>query len=388
MNRDITFIYSDSAEKALYTPIAEEAEKRGYKVRMTMDPFAECEIGVYCQHINFPESSRFSVIMLHDIIQQYSNWPDIWLREPWNKYDVGILPSAQWAKNWTEASSLYYTRPRIGVYQIGWPKADVLVKLKEPEVRKAFYLEHGLDPEKRTVLYAPAWENDEKQDDFVRAMTPLGVNILVKQWDADPKKFPKQVENVQAMKKLHEGLPGVTILPPETNIFVAIAASDLLVSEESSTMCEAAMMGIPAISVSDWLIPDVTPSRLPKCDYDFVFMTKKAELQDKVRDILEHYGEYRAETEAFAEKNFPNIGKTSGMIMDIIDDCATGKPVRYPALVPREKKKISPGRYLRHQFEIFIRYSGEKYAKKSRIYGAFWNTLRNIKIALDNRKAT
>ena len=387
MNRDITFIYSDSAERALYTPIAEEAERRGYKVRMTMDPFAECEIGVYCQHVNFPEFSRFSVIMLHDIIQQYGSWPDIWLKEPWDKYDIGILPSNQWVRNWTEASSLYYTRPRTGVYQIGWPKADVIVKLKDPGSKAAFYGEHGLDPNKHTVLYAPAWENDGKQDDFVQAMLPLGVNILIKQWDADSKKFPKQVENVQTMKKLHEGLPGVTILPPETNIFVAIAASDLLVSEESSTMCEAAMMGIPAVSVSDWLIPDETPSRPAKCNYDFVLMTKKAGLGNLVQDIFDHYEEYHVQTVAFAEENFPNIEKTSGMIMDIIDDCVAGQPVRYPALVPKPKERISAGRYLRHQAFQFIYRSGEKYAKRNRIYGAFWNTLRRIKNGIENRRA-
>lgn len=379
MNKDITFIYSDSAEKALYTPIAEEAKRRGYRVTMTMNPFAVCEIGVYCQHVNFPEFSRFSVIMLHDIIQQYSSWPDIWLREPWDKYDIGILPSDQWVKNWTEASSLYYTRPRTGVYQIGWPKADVVVKLKTPESREAFYREHGLNPDRRTVLYAPAWENDGKEDEFVRAMTPLDVNILIKQWDADPEKFPKQVANVRAMKEMHEGMPGVTILPPETNIFVAIAACDLLVSEESSTMCEAAMMGIPAVSVSDWLIPDVTPSRLPKCDYDFVYMTKKAELQNKVREILENYEEYHSRTEAFAGKNFPNIGKTSAMIMDIIDDCVAEKPIRYPELTPKTRRHIPVKRFLRHRMELFVRYSGEKYAKRSRIYGTFWNSLRRIK---------
>ena len=100
LKKDITFIYSDSAEKVIYSKMMEIAKARGYKVTLTEDKFAKCEIGVYCQHINFPENSRFSVIMLHDIIQQYSFWPDLWWREPWDKYDIGILPSKQWEDNW------------------------------------------------------------------------------------------------------------------------------------------------------------------------------------------------------------------------------------------------------------------------------------------------
>ena len=111
LNKDITFIYMDNAEKAIYQPIAEEASRRGYQVKLTDDKFAKCEIGVYCQHINFPQFSKFSVIMLHDIIQQYGNWPDLWLREPWNKYDIGFLPSDIWANNWIQCSKYYYANP-------------------------------------------------------------------------------------------------------------------------------------------------------------------------------------------------------------------------------------------------------------------------------------
>ena len=272
LNKDITFIYMDKAEWDMYQPLAEEARKRGYKVTLTDDKFKRCEIGFYCQHINFPQFSKFSVIMLHDIIQQYSNWPNLWFNEPWNKYDIGILPSQQWVENWNQCSQWYYARPRIGMYKIGWPKADVIVKLKGSASREYFYQEHNLDLSKKTIVYAPAWENDHKQDDFVQAMLKLDVNILIKQakWSKD---YPQIIRNIEEMYELHKDNPRVIILPPETNIFEAIAVSDVLVSEESSTMCEAAMMGIPAVSVSNWLIPDTTPSRYPECDYDFVIMT-------------------------------------------------------------------------------------------------------------------
>lgn len=236
-----------------------------------------------------------------------------------------------------------------------------------------------MDDSKKTVLYAPAWENDNKQDDFVQAVITLGVNVIIKQWDADPVKFPNQVANVKKMKALHEQLDGVVILPPETNIFVAIAASDILVSEESSTMCEAAMMGVPAISVSDWLIPDVKPSRFPKCDYDFVYMTTKDKLHDKVQELLEHYDDYKKQTELFAANNFANIGKSTKMIMDILDDIMANTKVRYDKLQPKELKTLPLNKYVKHNLISLRRECALNYAVRYRIFGYFWNAIRCLK---------
>lgn len=124
LKKEITFIYSDAVEKQVFEMIANEAEKRGYKTIITNDRFAKCEIGWYCQHINFPQFSKFSIIMLHDMTQQYLQWPDLWYREPWNKYDIGFLPNTIWVKNWIQCSSKYYARPKKGIYLTGWPKAD------------------------------------------------------------------------------------------------------------------------------------------------------------------------------------------------------------------------------------------------------------------------
>ena len=379
LKKEITFIYMDTSERAIYSMLAEEAEKRGYKVKLTDNKFEKCEIGVYCQHVNFPQFSNFSVVMLHDIIQQYSNWPDIWLREPWNKYDIGILPSDQWVDNWNQCSHIYYARPRIGTYKVGWPKADKFANIKNEEHRSAFYEKYGLDKSKKTVLYAPAWENDNKQDDFVQSMLKLDVNILIKQWDVPEGMFTNIRENINEMYELHKNIPRVTILPPATNIFEAIAVSDLLVSEESSTMCEAAMMGIPAVSVSNWLIPDVTPSRYPQCDYDFVIMTTKEELTDCVSKIIENYEKYKKETEEFSAKNFANIGKASKMIMDIIDDCVDGKQIRYDAIAPNAIRSIPLSKRVKHwliQFKINLVYN---YKVRYKLVGAVYGVLKRIK---------
>lgn len=378
LKKDITFIYMDTAERNMYQPIAEEAEKRGYKVSFTDDKTYKCEIGFYCQHINFPQFSKFSVIMLHDIIQQYSNWPNIWYREPWDKYDIGILPSKQWEENWNQCSQWSYACPRKGMFRIGWPKADVIIKLKNSVTREGFYKEHGLDIHKRTILYAPAWENDNKQDEFVQSMLKLDVNILIKQakW---AEQYVDIIKNIKEMYYLHKDNPRVTILPPETNIFEAIAVSDVLVSEESSTMCEAIMMGIPAVSVSNWLIPDVTPSRLPMCDYDFVIMTKKESLTECISEIINDYSRYQKQAQKFSEKTFSNIGKTSSMIMDIVDDCVSEKVIRYKSLDEKEKVKES---FKDKSNRLWLQFKNEvygNYVHRFVIFRAIWSLLRTIK---------
>lgn len=379
LKKEITFVYEDSAQVSMYQPIAEEAQKRGYTTKMTKNMLAKCEIGFYCHHINYPQYSKFSVVMLHDIIQQYSNWPNIWFREPWHKYDIGILPSKQWVDNWNACSQYFYANPRKGTYLVGWPKADVINGIMGSSNKNDFYQEHGLDITKKTVLYAPAWENDNKQDDFVQAMMILDVNILVKQAPWDEEKWPQIVENVRNMENLHRSNKRVCILSPETNIFEAIAVSDLLISEESSTMCEALMMGIPAVSVSDWLIPDTKPSRFPKCDYDFVIKTQKNLLSDCVKNIIEEYDTYKKLAEDFAQKNFSNIGKSSRIIMDIIDDVINDKEFRYKKLIPQERKRLDFSNWIAFWLLSIKRELDENLSVKYKPLGYLMSLLRKIK---------
>lgn len=379
IKKEITFIYSDSAEKSMYLPIGVEAEARGFKVSYTKNIFEKCEIGFYCQHQNHPQYSKLSVIMLHDIIQQYSNWPDIWFREPWNKYDIGILPSNQWEENWNQCSQWFYTRPRKGIYKVGWPKADVVVGISGNHFNERIYNEYNLDKKKETVLYAPAWENDGKQDDFVKAMLSLNVNILIKQapWDQD--QYPQIVANVAEMYEAHKDIPNVVILPPETNIYNAISVCDVLVSEESSTMCEAAMLGIPAVSVSDWLIPDVNPSRYPRNDYTFVTLTTKEKLAHTVSEILGHYEKYSSKVQEFAAQNFQNIGNSSKIIMDIIEDYYNGNEIRYENLTPRQKERLSACKFIRFNYMMLKTEFVGNYCQKNPILSWLYQILKKIK---------
>ena len=348
IKKEITFIYIDSVQKQVYEMIAAEAQKRGYTTRITDDKFAKCEIGWYCEHVNHPQFSKFSVIMLHDIMQQFGNWPDIWLSEPWNKYDIGFLPSKVWVDNWNECSQYYYANPRKGVFLTGWPKADRLQVYMDGNKKEEYARTVGLDPSKPTILYAPAWENDRKQDEFVQAMLKLDVNILIKQipW---PDSYVEQIKNINEMYELHKDNPRVIMLDRMGNILDAIMISDVLVSEESSTMSEAVMLGKPAISVNNWMVPDVSPSRFPANNYDYVIKTNKEDLTTCVADVIENYDKYRNDAQNYSDTHFANIGKCIPMMLDILDATITRTDCVYPALKPAPQKRLSLRKYLQHK---------------------------------------
>lgn len=348
LKKEITFIYLDSIQKQVYEMIAKEAEQRGYKTKITDDKFAKCEIGWYCEHVNHPQFSKFSVIMLHDITQQHGNWPDIWLREPWNKYDIGFLPSPIWVENWNQCSKFFYANPRNGVFLTGWPKADRIASFMDEEKKSEYVKQLGLDPSKRTVLYAPAWENDHKQDEFVQAMMGLDVNIVVKQapW-ADT--YVEQIANIKEMYDLHKDNPRVIQVDPKVNIFHVIAISDILVSEESSTMSECVMMGKPAVSVNNWMIPDVTPSRYPENDFEYVIRIDKEQLSECVAGILEDYEKYQRKTQEYSETHFSNIGKCIPMMLDILDAAVEGKSCSHKALIPQKHQRLNIKKYMEHK---------------------------------------
>lgn len=319
--KEITFFYSNPVESQTATPVAAEAEQRGYVTRLTDKPFEQAEIGVYCAHDCFPRHAKFSVVMLHDMGQGQLNWPNMWRLEPWNDFDVGILPGEVWEQRWQQSCGHRYSRPREGVYTLGWPKSDSIfaagdtqISAAAADLRASLGLRHEV-----SVLYAPAWENDGKQDEFVRALMDLPVNLLLKQYPWTDE-WPDMLANVAAANALHRDIaPNVHILDPSVNIMHAIEIGDVMVSEESSCLIEALLKGRPAVSVSDWMVPDTQPPRLPAAPFDFLIRTPKAGLRDVISDIVQDLPRYRAAAIAERERNFSNLGDSARRIMDLID---------------------------------------------------------------------
>lgn len=322
--KEITCFYTDMGEYYNLKPIADMAVSRGYKVTFTKDIHQTAEIGIYCQHICYPENSRFSVILLHDLAQGHDRWPNFWELERWNKFDIGIVPGQFWADLWSQCACHYYTNPKCGTYQLGYPKSSLVssesLSKRANELKEQLHLKYNF-----SILYAPSWENDGKEDDFIKALSSLKVNLLIKQahW---PEKYSNIIQNIKEMRTLHEGkYDNVYYIEPEESIMTALAMCDLVVSDESSVMAEALMFGVSSIAVTDWLIPDTTPSRYASVPMNYVIKCKKSELRESVEKFIaspDVYGTILANGKLI----FSNADHCCSDIMDAIEYFTASDP--------------------------------------------------------------
>lgn len=317
VRKEITIFYTDKGEFYNLKPIEQEAVKRGYNVRFTSDVTEKAEIGIYCQHVCYPQNSKFSVVLLHDMAQGHNRWPNLWELERWNVFDIGIVPGKSWADRWKKCASFYYANPRCGTYEFGYPKSDYVndtsVVERAAEIRRILNM-----PDRFTVLYAPSWENDNKEDEFIKAVEQLDINMLVKQSDW-PEAYQHIIDNIKYMRSLHEGkYENLYYIESEESIMTALALCDMVVSDESSVMAEALMFGKPSIAVTDWMIPDQNPPRLASVPMDYVIKCKKNDLREKVLSVMNHSEEYEGILQK-GRDTFSNQGNVCRDIMDAID---------------------------------------------------------------------
>lgn len=218
---------------------------------------------------------------------------------------------------WSQCSCQYYANPRCGTYELGYPKSDLvsspeLLKHAE-ELRNKLHLKYDV-----SILYAPSWENDGKEDDFIKALSSLNVNLLIKQahW---PEKYSNIVENIKNMRALHEGkYDNVYYIEPEESIMTALAMCDYVVSDESSVMAEALMFGKTSIAVTDWLIPDTIPSRYASVPMDYVIKSTKATLRKDMEQLISSPESFSYVHEK-GSRVFSNAGNCCADILDAIE---------------------------------------------------------------------
>jgi hypothetical protein len=335
VQRDITFFYTDKVERQTTAPVAEEAARRGYQVRFTADLGESAEIGFYCHHSPSSHNSRFSAVMLHDLAQRHDIWPAFWQAEPWNQFDLGFLPGPSWGERWKQTSARPEGRTRRGVYQLGWPKCDALFnnRARFADEAQALRRELGLRHE-LSILYAPSWENHGKQDDFVRALRDLPVNLLLKQapWSDS---YPEVLANIAQMNALHRDAgENVHIISPDVGIIHCLAISDVMVSDESSVLIEALLLDVPGVAVMDWLIPDSTPPRMASVPFDFVIKTRRDALRTTVDDILARRADYQNGMASLRERHFSSLGQSAACMMDVVDACIEGRRIPHEPLIP------------------------------------------------------
>ena len=325
LKKEITFFHTDNIEKLTTQNIANEANKRGYKVIQTNNLKEKAEIGFYCSHKPNPRKAKFSCIMLHDLGQRHDTWPHFWKHEPWSAFDLGFIPGNIWGNMFLDhPKTNKKVMPKKGLYQVGWPKSDIIFNNQEFQSQiEALKKQYDLS-NKKTILYAPSWENNEKQTEFIDSFIKEdGFNLLIKQADW-PKQYPTIIKNIEVMEKKYQNTKNIITMDRRLSIMLALGLADIIVSDESSVLVEALLFGIPSIGVEDWLIPDTSPPRFSCIPFDFVYKTKKKDLNASVKQLLEkgHFINYKGKKIPFQEyinQWFSNKGTSSKLIMDILE---------------------------------------------------------------------
>jgi hypothetical protein len=249
----ITFFFGDLVEYQSLQPVAHVANARGYKTEFTMDFRRPVEIGIYCNHRPDATNSRFSIVMLHQIGQDY--WPECpakeenaWSFAPWDAFDIGILPGRASSQAWYSVSQHAYSRPRLGVFELGNPKSDRVFRDSSAFNKEVAQLRKTLRLKDRpTVLYAPSYTSDEKQDDFVNPLIDMPFNLLIKHY---PWADSDNQDRIFKLSAKYQGLieKGVYIVKPEVDIMTCLALSDVVVADQSSCLNEALLFEVPGIS--------------------------------------------------------------------------------------------------------------------------------------------
>mgnify|MGYP004476091199 FL=1 len=305
----------------------------------------------------------------------------MWKNEFWNDFNLGFLPSKEWADMWHNASCYDFVRPKNGCYFVGWTKSDNIEKKVFTDECEEIVAQYGINKNKKTVLYAPSWEWDGRQLEMIEACRELDVNLIIKQFPWNPKTFKFQYDICNEMAEKSKNIPNVFVLDTSINIFNAINLCDVLVSEESSTLYEAMLMDKPVVAVTDWLVPDNFPPRLPDFPYDFAVKCKKAELKETIENVLSDKS-YILTIKNYRQNNFPQLGNSAKNIMDVIDEVLEGKeknPLRIHELplieTPIEfKKSVKKRKFLMKKVFIKLRF-----VDNSKILTVLYNFLRSVK---------
>jgi len=327
--KQIAFFYQDNIERHNWEPLVHEAIRRGYEVLLTDNLNTSVEIGFYCSHENHPQFARFSVIMLHGMDQGRCRWPNMWIKEPWNKYDLGLLPGPSWVERWQECTTDPFVHPRKGVFQAGWPKADLIFNPVYNFWDKVKHLKTDLNlPYEKTILYAPSFETDNKQNDVVKCLGKQRMNILIKHWITEDERDVYEdiwnniaIANEEHLKSGHH----IQILDPRLSIMYCLGLCDLLVTDESSVAYEALLFDLPTVSVSDWVmrINNSSSSRPVRPPKEIVFLTNRNNLANKINDLISS-PDIKNEISSKKDFYYSWLGESAKRVMDILEDQIEG----------------------------------------------------------------
>lgn len=312
------FIAAESIQHQLWSPVAEEANLRGFHVTVSDNSAVKADIGFYCDDASIPGPQTLTVIAPNGIDQRHDTWanPQIFFsRERWGLFDLGLLPGPTWALDYIRAAHHPDCAPAMGSVVAGWPKSDYLFPdhLK-PNTRISGHHE-------RRILYAPNIECDGKQDALIEQLSDANVRLLIKHWESrdEMEKYPgllteSYLENLNSSNERAASQSWIEILSPLSNFIDALDECDILISDQSSVLAEALLCGVPTIAVSDWRHNcglGCVPDRREVC-----VTSSQADLRSNIETIFSDYALYVQRALALRGETFANLGHARTIVLD------------------------------------------------------------------------
>ncbi len=259
-------------EKLYYIPhfksIIQELEKRGISYTLIIPPILKRDsvnqrekATLYCEQHHYPyiyeEEDCFCDILIfgntpHPIhssfhksaLIMHGTWggKKVYMNPAFNNTDIRFL-DGEFMYNWL----IQHFPDKKDIYYVsGYSKLDNYFKLTQ-EDRIQFLKERNLDPNKKTILYAPTfYPTSIRKIDKNFPLDFAEYNIIIKAHSHTflRKKYTKDLQRIQLWDKY----PNTYVANfQETDIIPFLHASDILISDISSTVFEFAGIGKPVI---------------------------------------------------------------------------------------------------------------------------------------------
>ncbi len=331
VDKDITFFELGGKYRDAVEPIADEASDRGYEVRFTDEMSDTADIGIYSATADrIPVvNSNLSIVIFHGVDSGYK--PNSW--HNWSRFDIGLLPGKNTAKNWYSQSQNPALRPKIGTYKIGWPKSDpIFFGSWEKQVEE--YRQTNNLPDGDLVLYAPGNECHEKMDSFIENTRAVADGLLIKHGPYDDGEYI-QNGTLEELYNKWASNDSVYILDKKDNIFQALGVADVVVSDTLSVLLEALLTETVPVTVQGWKNKYGDKQNM---DYfpDFVHRTNPNDIGYTVRNCLSQKDSILSELAERRSEHFDNLGQSSERVVDLLDGITETNELRRPPIGPKK----------------------------------------------------
>ncbi len=203
--------------------------------------FARYDLFVACNFRTLPWRARWKIQTYHGLSPVNS-----FLRKPERiaNYDRLFLYGPHMKRRLVETGALREDDPKMAM--IGWPKLDALVNgsLNREEILLAC----GMDPSRKTVLYAPGCKEKGSLGvagvEIVTCLQKMGLNILVKLHDRSRDPFSEKGDWGQRLTEL--GLSNLRLVQ-DFDAVPYMYVADMMITDVSSISYEYCVLDRPMI---------------------------------------------------------------------------------------------------------------------------------------------